>query len=188
MKKLVVTRIHFIPALIALMSALLLQQPTHASPFGQGVFSADVPFGSLTSLAIALGSNVGINLTSGGSTFSGTGSHTLTVTSNDVIGYRLYALSPATTSMTLSTGGDSIPASSNSTAAALAVNTWGYNTTGSAANFIGMKTTPTLIKDAVGPYKSGDNTTVTYGAVTDITKSAGSYSVDVVYTVVAKNP
>ena len=188
MKKLVVSRIHFIPTLLALVSALLLQQPAHASPFGQGIFSADVPFGSLTSLAIALGGNVGISLAPNGGNFSGTGNHTLTVTSNDVIGYRLYALSPTTTTMTLSGGSDTIPASRNSSPATLAVNTWGYNTTGSTTDFIGMKTTPILIKDAVGPYKNGDDTTVTYGALTDITKSAGAYAVDVVYTVVAKNP
>lgn len=188
MKKLTVNHVHLTLTFLALVSAVLLQQSVYASPFGQGLFSADVPFGSQTSLAISLGSNVGIALAPSGPDFSGTGSHTLTVTSNDVIGYRLYTLSPSTTTMSLSGGTDTIPASSNSSAATLAINTWGYNTTGSTTDFIGMKTTPTLIKDAVGPYKSGDTTTVTYGALTDITKSAGAYTVDVVYTVVAKNP
>lgn len=186
MKKLEVSRIYFVSAFLMLTSSILLQQPVQASPFGQGVFGADVPFGSLTSLAISLGGNVGINLTLSGGVLSGTGSHTLTVTSNDVIGYRLYTLSPSGSSMT--SGSDTIPASSNSTEAALSTNTWGYNTSGSTTNFIGMQTTPTLIKDAVGPFKNGDNTTVTYGARTDVTKAAGSYTVGVVYTVVAKNP
>jgi len=50
-----------------------------------------------------------------------------------------------------------------------------------------MQTTPRLIKDASGPYKNGDNTTVTYSARADITKGAGAYSVGVVYTAVAEN-
>ena len=49
-----------------------------------------------------------------------------------------------------------------------------------------MSTTPKLIKNASGPYKNGDDTTVTYGAITSITKSAGAYTVSVVYTAVAK--
>lgn len=155
-----------------------------ASPFGEGVFGANVPFGSATSMSIALGGNVSLNLTPSGSNFTGSGSHTITVTSTDVVGYKLYVYSPGSTTMTY--GGETIPASGNGSPAALAVNTWGYNTNGSA-NYLGMLTVPTLIKDATGPFKTGDNTTVTYGVLTDITKGAGTYNISVVYTTVAKN-
>jgi hypothetical protein len=169
---------------LGVIAALALPSIASASPFGQGVFGADVPFGSLTSLSIDLGSDVPINLTPSGGNFSGNGSHTINVTSTDVVGYQLYVQSPGSTNMV--NGANTIPASSNSTAAALSVNSWGYNTTGSTTNFIGMTTTPKLLVDADGPFKSGDSTVVTYGALTDITKPAGSYSVTVVYTAVAK--
>ncbi len=185
MKNIRVSRIHLVLASLLFVGCLLFQQTAYASPFGQGVFGADVPFGASTSLSIALGSNVSITLTPGGGTLSGSGSHTVTVTSTDVIGYKLYAFTPSSSTMT--NGTESIPASSNSSAAPLAVNTWGYNTTGSTTNFIGMQTVPSLIKDAAGPYKSGDNTTVTYGIKANITKGAGNYSVGVVYTAVAEN-
>jgi hypothetical protein len=155
-----------------------------ASPFGQGVFGADVPFGSATSLSIALGGNVSLNLAPSGNNFTGSGAHTVTVTSTDVVGYKLYAYSPGSTTMTFA--GENIPASSNTAPGSLAVNTWGFNTDGSTS-YLGMKTSPTLIKDTTGPSKSGDNTTVKYAVLTDITKGAGSYTVAVVYTAVAEN-
>jgi len=158
------------------------QQAVSASPFGQGLFGADVPFGSATSIAIALGGDVSINLVPSGSNFTGTGSHTITVTSTDVVGYKLYAYSPVTT---MTSGSETIPASANGSPASLAVNTWGFNTDGSS-NFTGMTTTPMVIKDATGPFKNGDNTTVTYGVLTDITKGAGAYTVAVTYIAVAE--
>lgn len=178
-------RILLLLASFASVCGLAYSYPVTASPFGQGTFGADVPFGSGTTLSIALGGNVSLNLTPNGGTLSDVGSHTVTVTSTDVIGYKLYAFAPSSTAMT--SGSDLIAASGNSTAAPLAVNTWGYNTTGSTTNFIGMSATPRLIKDASGPYKNGDDTTVTYGARTDVTKAAGNYSVGVVYTAVAEN-
>lgn len=179
-----VSRVHLIPVILALLCSVMLQQPAAASPFGQGVFGADVPFGSATSLSIALGGNVSLNLAPSGPNFTGTGAHTLTVTSTDVVGYKLYAQSPSGTTMT--NGTDTIPASGNSTPGSLALNTWGYNTDASS-NYVGMLTTPSLIKSGTGPFKTGDNTTVTYGVFTDITKGAGSYTVGVVYTAVAMN-
>lgn len=157
-----------------------------ASPFGQGVFGADVPFGSDTSMSIALSGPVSIVATDqGNGTFAGTGSHTVTVTSTDVVGYRLYTYAPGGTTMT--SASDTIAASANSTAAALATDTWGYNTAGSTTNFIGMTTTPMVIRDASGPYKNGDATTVTYGVKVGKTKGAGNYSTAVVYTAVNKS-
>lgn len=161
-----------------------MQLPVHASPFGQGLFGADAPFGSLTSLAISLGGNVSMSLTQAGSDFSGSSSHVITVTSNDVVGYRLYAYCNSSTDMT--NGSHTIAASANGSPSSLAMNTWGYNTD-SSSNYLGMLTTPSLIKDANGPYTSGDNTTVKYGVLADITKGSGDYTVGVVYTAAAKN-
>lgn len=158
------------------------QQLVAASPFGQGVFGADVPFGAATSIAIALGGNVNLNLVPSGSNFTASGSHTLTVTSTDVVGYSLYIYSPSSTNM--SSGTSTIPTSSNGSPAPLSVNTWGYNTDGSN-NYVGMTSTPALLKTATGPYKTGDNTTVTYGVLTSIITGAGSYNVAVTYSAVA---
>jgi hypothetical protein len=163
----------------------LSQQNALASPFGQGEFGADVPFGSTTSLTISLGGNVSLSMLPDGPNFKGTGSHTVTVTSTDVVGYLLYAHGTGSTDMV--NGGATIPASSNTVAGPLDVNSWGYNTTGSTINFLGMTTTSSLLKDAAGPYKNGDDTTVTYGALAGASKEAGSYATAVTYTAVAKN-
>ena len=185
MKKIIINRIHVTLSALVLFSSLTFPQPAGATPFGQGVFGADIPFGSMTSLSIALSGNVSVNLAPNGSIFEGTGTSTVTVTSTDAVGYKLYAYSPS--SNTMVNGSDSIPASNNSSPAPLSVNTWGYNTNGSA-NYLGMLTTPSLIKDASGPYKSGDNTTITYKALTNITKGAGNYTVGVVYTATPAHP
>lgn len=153
-----------------------------ASPFGQGVFGAQVPFGAVTSLSISLGGNVNLALTPSGSTLSGSGSHTITVTSTDVVGYSLYIYGAGNTN--LSNGTDTIPASTNGTLAPLATNTWGYNTDGSS-NYLGLTATPTLLKTATGPYEAGNSTTVKYGVLTNFSKSSGVYTTNVTYTAVA---
>jgi len=170
--------------LCGVFALLSIAPVASASPFGQGKFGAQVPFGSLTSLTIALSGNVTLNLTPSGPNFVGQGSHTLTVTSTDVVGYSLYIYSPGSTTMT--SGFDTIPTSGNTSASPLSVNTWGYNIDGST-NYLGMTTVPTLLKTGTGPYESGDNTTVTYGVLANTAKSAGDYSVSVVYTAVALN-
>lgn len=157
-----------------------------ASPFGQGVFSADVPFGAGTSMSISLGGDVQLNVADiGGGVFAGTGAHTVTVTSTDVVGYRLYIYTPGSTALV--NGGDTVPASANTVPGSLATDTWGYNTTGSTSNFVGLTNTPVTIKDASGPHKNGDATTITYGVKVSSTKSAGQYSTSVVYTAVGKS-
>lgn len=171
--------------LAAIFIALSMSISAWASPFGQGVFGADVPFGSATSLAIDLGGNVTMTLAPSGGNFSGTSSHIVTITSTDVVGYYLYAHAIGSSSMT--NGSYSIAASSNGSAAPLSVGTWGYNTTGSTTNFLGMGTTSSLLKNASGPFKNGDATTVTYGALASNTQEAGNYSVSVAYTAVAKD-
>jgi hypothetical protein len=186
MKHINISKIHFIFVSLLLFCCLLLQQPAHATLFGQGVFGANNPFGSLTDLSMSFSGNVNVNLSPSGGNFEGSGSHIVTVTTNDAVGYRLYVYSPTSSNMTLIGGSDTIAASGNSSPSSLAVNTWGFNTSGSTTNFQGMLTSPTEIKVASGPYTSGDNTTVTYGTKTDITKPAGSYVVSVVYTAVPR--
>jgi hypothetical protein len=83
----------------------------------------------------------------------------------------------------MTNGGASIPASSNVTEGTLSTDTWGYNTDGSN-NFIGITTSQALITSAIGPYESGNNTTVTYGVLIDNTEPAGQYTTNVVYTAV----
>lgn len=152
-----------------------------ASPFGVGVFGADVPFGGETSLTIATDGNVSIPVTptSGGTLASGTSN--ITITSTDVVGYKLYIRSDGNTNMT--NGASSLPASSNGSPAALAVNTWGYNTDASS-NFVGTTLSDVLIRSRTGPYRLGDITTVTYGVNVDESKPAGNYITNVVYTAV----
>ena len=171
--------------LVLILTMLFVPSIAHASPFGQGVFGADVPFGSMTSISINLGGDVALTMTPDGSNFKGTGSHTATVTSTDVVGYYLYAHTTASSNM--ASGSATIPASSNNSLAPLSVGSWGYNTNGSTTNFLGLNSTSSLLKDASGPYRNGDDTTITYGAVTSSTQAAGSYSVAVTYTAVAKN-
>lgn len=100
------------------------------------------------------------------------------------MGYDLYVNVNVSTAM--SNGLSSIPASGNSSPAPLAINTWGYNTTGSTTDFKGMSGTQTLINSGTGPFKSGVDTTVTYGTYIDTTKSSGVYSVGVTYTAVGR--
>ena len=157
-----------------------------ASPFGQGIFGADVPFGSATSMSIALGGNVSLPLTSNGSNFVGSGSHSVTVTSTDVVGYRLYVNATSATNMV--NGSATITASANGTASPLTASTWGYNTTGSTTNFLGLPVGGALLKNASGPFKNGDTTTITYGALTSLTQPAGTYTIAITYTTVATNP
>lgn len=173
-------------SMFLLVFALLSSTIAYATPFGKGVFGAQVPFGSANSISMNLGSNVAINLSPSGSTFVGTGAHTVTVTTTDAVGYTLYVHTTGSANMT-STGGATIAASTNSTAGALSNNTWGYNTTGSTTNFIGMTTQDSIVKDASGPYETGDPTTITYGAVVDNVQPAGSYSIAITYTAIAKN-
>lgn len=156
----------------------------YASPFGQGLFGEDVPFGSITSLSISLGGDVSLSLVPDSGNLRGTGSHMVTVTSTDVVGYQLFVRSTSSTDLT--SGSSTISASANTTPGALAIGSWGFNTDASA-NFVGMTTTPYLIKDTTGPSKNGDSTTVTYSAYTSNTQPAGTYTTSVTYTAVAEN-
>jgi hypothetical protein len=84
----------------------------------------------------------------------------------------------------LVSGSDSIPAVGNITPGALQLNSWGYNIDGGTL-YAGVQGTPTLIKQAAGPYTSGDSTVFKYRVLISIAKAAGVYTAPVVYTVVA---
>lgn len=173
-----------VAVLVTILIACSFAPSAYASPFGQGVFGADVPFGSITSLSINLGGNVSLSLAPDSGNLRGVGSHTITVTSTDVVGYQLFVR--ATSSTDLTSGSSTIAASANSTPNALALGSWGFNADAST-NFVGMTTTPYLIKDTTGPSKNGDNTTVTYSAYATNSQPAGTYTTSVTYTAVAEN-
>ena len=179
---------HIICAVLLLAVSFFAQatQPVAASPFGQGQFGIG-QFGDRTSLIVSLGGDVSFTAdNSGFPTIKGYGSHTIDVTSTAVAGYSIYAYCPSGTSM--SNGSNMLAASANTSAGPLASNTWGYNTSAADhTNYLGLSSTPQLVKTAAGPYESGDSTTMQYGILTDFQKPPGSYSVDVVYTVVPLN-
>ncbi len=156
-----------------------------AQPYGKGVYGADVPYGNLTSISIGLSSAVSMTLSPSGPNLGGNGSQTVTVTSTDVVGYNLYI--NATTSTSMTNGTDTIAASGNGSDAPLTASSWGYNTTGSTTDFTGMTLSQVQIKDANGPFKNGDATSVTYGVLISTAKSSGVYTVDVTYTAIGKS-
>jgi hypothetical protein len=169
---------------VGLLFVLSFSGITYASPYGQGVYSAQVPYGSQTSLSINIGSNVSFNLVPSGLNYAASGSQTITVISTNVVGYQLYIYDPTSTSMV--NGSSTIPASSNITEAALSVNSWGYNSDGSS-NYIGLTTIPKPLASYSGPYETGNNTTVNYGVLVSATQPAGSYTASVYITAIGLN-
>lgn len=132
-------------------------------------------------------------------------SDTLTVSTNDSLGYTLQiADTGATTTMT--SGGNSIAASTGTqtTPVVQAVNTWGYRVDGvggfgagptsgqsstaisGTIKFAGMPATgsPNTIK-TTATTASNDTTTVWYGVAANTTQPSGTYSGSVTYTAVA---
>ena len=139
-----------------------------------------MPYGGQTQLTIATSGNVTIAATPNGTLQTSNG--TVTVTSTDVTGYKLY-LRDSDSNTDLVNGANAISASANVVAGALANNTWGYNIDAST-DFIGITDTNVLLRNRTGPYTSGDITTVTYGLKVDASKPSGSYTDSVVYTAV----
>lgn len=169
---------------------VLMFTPVSAAPYGIGVYDAVVPYGNQTSLTINA-SNVTISAQASSAGQLSTASNAVTVYSTDVHGYKLYLNAASSASLTRALGG-TIPASANtfSSPAALATNTWGYNTDAST-NFIGVITTPILVTSFItnfsgpsAPSVGGSVTTVTYGVKLDYTEPAGTYSTNIMYTAV----
>lgn len=178
-------------SLLTLINVLALSAISSAQPYGVGLYDENVPYGSETSITIstdAVDGNVAIpTITPIDGGALGTATNTITITSTDVIGYKLYIGANSNTSM--DNLGASLPTSANAygnpATNPLAVNTWGYNVDGSVINFCGMPldSSRQLIKDVTTPI-SNDNTTITYGLKIDIAKPAGNYAVDIIYTAV----
>lgn len=163
------------------IAAILIPCVCSAQPYGAGTYNSHVPYGSETALSISTNGNVNISITPDSDGALTTGLSAVTVTSTDVVGYKLYLR--ALNSTDLDKSGETIPASSNSSPAMLATNTWGYNTDASE-NFTGITLNNTLIRSVSGPASSGSITNVTYGVMVDLTKPIGSYNATVVYTAV----
>lgn len=174
-------RYKLIIAVFSITAIVFFAETTvYAQPYGAGIYDSNVPYGNESSLSIsATAATMGINPSTGGTL--GTASGPVTVTSTDVVGYKLYIRAIGSTAMTA--GLSSIPASANTSDATLLINTWGYNTT-AAATFTGITTSDVLLKSATGPFSTGDTTTVTYGLNIDRAKSAGTYVSNIIYTAV----
>ncbi|MDB5165726.1 MAG: hypothetical protein JWM00_616 [Candidatus Saccharibacteria bacterium] len=167
--------------LLVFIQGMILIPVSHAQPYGKGLYSENVPYGSETALSIATSGNVSIPITPTTSGVLATGTSIVTVTSTDVKGYKLYIRTLSSTDM--NNLGALIPASSNGSPAALSTNTWGYNTNASS-NFVGLTMADTLIHSITAPVSGGDATTVTYGVKVDLAKPAGNYTANIVYTAV----
>ncbi len=173
-------------SLIAIIAiAFIVDYTAFAAPYGEGKYDENVPYGGDTFLSISAGAAVNLSINPAATGTLASASNAITVTSTDVVGYKLYIR--AVTSTNMVQGATVIPASANVTLAALAINTWGYNVNGSS-NYLGITTSDALLKDAAGPFSTGDVTTVYYGLNLDRTKRSGSYSSNVIYTAVPETP
>ena len=130
---------------------------------------------------VSQGGSLTIPITPSDAGGSGASTGAVTVISSDIVGYKLYVRGLNGTNMV--NGGSAIAASANGAPGLLAVNTWGYNVDQSNT-FTGMTSTDTLIRNFSGPSTSVDSTLVTYSAKVDLTKPAGNYAVNVIYTAV----
>jgi len=162
---------------------LIVESTTYAQPYGQGKYGINVPYGGQTQLSIATSGDLSLSITPTGSGTLGSVSGTVTVTNADVAGYQLYARALGSSNMV--NGSAVLGASSNVSAAALSVNTWGYNLDAST-NFLGLTTSDSLLKATTVPATTGDVTTVTYGVKVDNAKPAGAYSSSILYTAVPR--
>ena len=173
--------IPFITFVIAISFSLLLPCQSYAQPYGKGIYGANVPYGDQTSLSIATNGDINVQITPTNSGILSTGTSIVTITSTDVMGYKLYIRALSDTNM--NNLGALLPASANITPAALINNTWGYNTD-ATTNFTGITLSDILIRSITTPAPSGDITNVTYGIKLDMAKPAGSYVASIVYTAV----
>jgi hypothetical protein len=159
--------------------------------------------GSVISLLSSNGT-VNVNVTPTGSGAQTIASDTVTVSTNDTAGYTLQ-LAETGASTTLTSGGNTVPASSGNqtTPVAMSVNTWGYHvdnlggfgaTTTTAANsqaissvkFAAVPATasPNTLK-STATTASNDTTTVWYGVAANTSQPAGTYTNSVTYTATA---
>lgn len=147
---------------------------------------------------------VSVNVTPTGAGAQTIASDTLTVSTNDTLGYTLQ-ISDSDTNTNLVSGGNNITASSGSQASPIAQtnNTWGYRVDGlggfgagptsgqsSAAvgsvKFAGVPSSasPNTIK-TTATTASNDTTTVWYGVAANTSQPSGTYSDTITYTATA---
>lgn len=156
-------------------------------------------------ISITSSGTVDADVTPSGAGAQTIASDTITVNTNDTDGYTLQlADSDATTALT--SGSDTIPASSGTPASPIAqtANTWGFRIDGQAAFGPGAPTTsqssqpigsatfagvpasgsPATVKTTAA-VATDDLTTVWYGVAADTTQPTGSYTDEVTYTATA---
>jgi hypothetical protein len=191
---------------IQLLAAAVLLS-TVALPAVAGAATTSTTINSAISSVISVFTSNGtvtVNVTPTGAGAQTIASDTLTVSTNDTLGYTLQiADTDATT--TLVSGANSIAASAGTQASpvAQATNTWGYRVDGlggfgagptsgqssaaiGAIKFAGIPATgsPNTIK-ATATTASNDTTTVWYGVAATTSQPTGTYSDSVTYTATA---
>ena len=139
-------------------------------------------------ITLAVSGNVNINATPGGGV--ATGSHDVTVSTNNSTGYDL-SLASSASETTLAKGADSINAATApfATPAALTADTWGYRvdsfTANNYAGIVSNSTTAPVIKSSTIP-ATNEVTPVTWGVNVTAAKPTGAYSRVVTYTAVTR--
>ena len=196
------SRIRFwLPGLI--LGSSILGTPVLAAASTSST-SVSSNIGSVISLLSTSGT-VNANVSPTGSGAQTIASDIVTVSTNDASGYTLQ-LGETTATSNMVSGGNTLPASSGTqtTPAAMSVNTWGYrvdgiggfgagptSTASSAAisgsiKFAAVPATasPNTIKTTSGT-ASNDTTTVWYGVAANTSQASGTYTNSVTYTATA---
>ena len=196
------TKKHLTPltSLVLLLALLATPAVAGAATTSTTVNSA---IGSIISVFTSSGT-VNVNVTPTGSGAQTIASDTLTVSTNDALGYTLQ-IADSDTNTNLVSGGNTVPASSGSqgTPVAQSVNTWGYrvdsvggfgagptSSQNSAAigaiKFAGVPSSasPNTIK-TTATTASNDTTTVWYGVAANTSQPSGTYSDTITYTATA---
>lgn len=171
--------------------------------------STDINTVVSTTISVSSLGTVSLTVTPAAGGAQTSASDTVTVSTNNANGYKL-TLKDADATLTLTNGGNTIAASSNTmaAAAALANNTWGFavasttpgvaanafdssyatfsNQTSHASKWAGITAADQQIK-STNAVASGDTTSIWYSIKADTTKTSGTYSDIVTYTATA-NP
>lgn len=138
-------------------------------------------------ISVAVSGNVAINVTPTAGGMTATGSHDVTVNTNNAAGFTLRLASNTATS-NLANGANVLApaAGTHASPAALAANTWGYRLASFTANmYTGMPATasPNTLKTTAVP-ATNDVTAVTYGVNVTTARPSGTYTNSVIYTAV----
>lgn len=197
------TKKHITPVTSLVLLLALLATPAVA---GAATTSTTVnsAIGSIISVFTSSGT-VNVNVTPTGSGAQTIASDTLTVSTNDALGYTLQ-ISDSDTNTNLVSGGNNVPASAGSqtTPVAQSVNTWGYRvdsvggfgagpTSGQSSaavsgtiKFAGVPSSasPNTIK-TTATTAANDTTTVWYGVAANTSQASGTYSDTITYTATA---